>query len=90
VVTELAPAYDGYRISYDITFSGAQPQATWYNPETETIYIKNPAGATDLAWLTSQGITVGAAFSMTLSLQVDGACTPILYDIPALPFEVSR
>jgi hypothetical protein len=85
-VTALNQGTDGYWMIFDTTISGAQPTSSLYTPKGNSVWAKNPNGTTDTTWLTSQGITIGANFSVTVSIINSGSCTPVIYKFPALSF----
>ena len=85
-VTALNPGSDGYWMIFDTTISGTQPTSSLYTPKGNSVWVKNPNGTTDVNWLSSQGITVGANFSVTVSIINSGTCVPVIYKFPALSF----
>lgn len=88
-VKELKPHEEGpekgYWIVFDTKFADEKGMPPFYKHEGRTVLMKNPAGNTDLAWLSEHGIEVESQLEINAAIIKSGTCTPVIFKFPTLP-----
>ena len=89
-VKELKPHEEGadargYWVVFDTTFADEKGMPSFYKHEGRAVLIKNPAGNTDLAWLSEHGIDVESKLEVNVAIIKSGTCTPVIFKFPTLP-----
>lgn len=87
-ILEVRVAAAAVEMRVGVTMPAAfRPAEGWQQREL-ALAVAGPAAGADAAWLATQGIRVGVAYPVELSVIREGTCTPVMLRFPGRPWQV--